>query len=159
MPNYFEGKICVFLGRLETMSKKEAGSRLFGAGGVAQNTIPAFTSHVIVGTGAENTLAFQKAKSLENEGCLTILTERQFLNALDGKFIPPENPNIGNNNVIVIPGKYPPDAEKELYDRVVQNKKAAYLATKGVLIPDGNVKADIQPYVVLKKLIDKNNEG
>jgi NAD-dependent DNA ligase len=61
----FKDKLCLFIGRLERCSKREAQARLFASGGVPQNNIAAYVSFVIAGKGSEGTRAYAEAKRYE----------------------------------------------------------------------------------------------
>ena len=128
--NVFRDKICVFIGRLEYCTREEAQDILFEAGGVPQNNLAVFVSYVITGRGTANTKIYKDAKKLEQQGFLKIITEQEFFAALEGKFLPSENPNRSKlqEGVITVNVKEPVDD----FSDVLENKRAAYLATRKI---------------------------
>jgi len=92
--HYFSGKCVLFVGTLERCSRRDAMDELFfDCGGVPVDRFAAWVSYVVAGRGAENIEAYREAKEQEQRGHTIILTEEQFFDVVDGKFIPPPNPN------------------------------------------------------------------
>jgi transcriptional regulator with XRE-family HTH domain len=123
----FKDKICVFIGRLERCSKQEAQDRVFAVGGIPQNNIAAFVSFVIAGKISESSKVYKTAKRYENHGLLTILSEQEFFDTLEGKFIPPETTpaeiDEGIPNIAAL----------------LNQKRAAFLASKKIIGADENL--------------------
>lgn len=140
----FKDKICVFIGKLERCSRIEAQDLLFDAGGVPQNNLAAFVSFVILGKGAEHTKIYKEAKAWEKKGLCTLLTEQQFFDATEGKFLPSENPNKARD-VIAIPATDPVDSE---FDRLIEMKRNEYLSSRRIITKGGYLRVDTR----------KNNE-
>jgi transcriptional regulator with XRE-family HTH domain len=155
LSDIFNDKICVFIGKLERCSRQAAQDRLFDVGGVPQDSLAVFVSYVIVGKGAETTKLYKEAKRLESQGFVTFLTEQEFFDALDGKFVPPANPNKGKSNAIHIPATNPaPDPWPDILDQ----KRAAYIASKKILVPGGYMKVDLRPTLAIKNQLKEHNE-
>jgi transcriptional regulator with XRE-family HTH domain len=128
----FKDKLCLFVGRLERCSKREAQERLFAAGGVPQNNIAAFVSYVVAGGGAKKTKAYAEAKRYEKNGLLAILTEQEFFDILDGKAAPPGAP-APNPNLVKIEASVPAKDDFSLAD-LIESKRAAYIASKRFIV-------------------------
>jgi transcriptional regulator with XRE-family HTH domain len=128
----FKDKLCVFIGRLERCSKREAQERLFAVGGIPHNGIAAYVSYVITGKGAENTKAYSEAKRYEHYGVLSILSEQLFFDILDGKAEPPEKPEP-NPNIIRTEAITPPETDFSIAD-IIEQKRAAYIASKRLIV-------------------------
>lgn len=73
----FTGTTWVFTGTLDSMSRSEAGAKVSAQGGDVTNSVSKSTGYVVV--GAEPGSKADKAKEL----CVTILTEKQFLEMLE----------------------------------------------------------------------------
>lgn len=128
----FKDKLCVFIGRLERCSKREAQERLFAVGGVPQNGIAAYVCYVITGKGAETTKAYAEAKSYEQHGLLSIITEQLFFDILDGKAEPPEQPKP-DPNIIRVEATIPTESDFSLSE-LIEQKRAAYIASKRLIV-------------------------
>ena len=76
--NKLEGKIFVFTGTLETMTRNEAAERVMSFGGLFSNSVTLKTSYLVAGENPGSKL--RKAESLG----VTILTEQEFLNMIEG---------------------------------------------------------------------------
>ena len=124
----FKDKICVFIGRLERCSKQEAQDRVYAVGGVPQNGIAAFVSFVIAGKVSESSKAYKEAKRYESHGLLSIISEQEFFDALEGKFVPPEN--LQNREE---------DVHAPNMSALLNHKRVAYLASKKIIGADGNL--------------------
>ena len=74
--NELEGKIFVFTGTLETMTRDEAGEKVKALGGRMSSSVSRKTDYVVAGENPGSKLA--KAESLG----VTILTEQEFLDVL-----------------------------------------------------------------------------
>ena len=130
----FRDKICVFIGKLERCTKQEAQDRVFAAGGVPQNNIAAFVSFVIAGKVTETSKIYKEAKRYEEYGLLTILSEQEFFDALDGKYIPPDN-STNEKHMETIGG----DESSFLNTAVLlDHKRAAFLASKKIIGTQGS---------------------
>jgi len=127
----FKDKICVFIGRLERCSKQEAQDRLFAAEGIPQNSVAAFVSFVIAGKVSESSKVYKDAKRYEDRGLLTILSEQEFFDALEGKFFPPETAPA---EIEYIPGIYSPNVHA-----LLNQKRAAFLASKKIIGANENL--------------------
>ncbi|GHU36426.1 hypothetical protein FACS1894105_06740 [Clostridia bacterium] len=132
----FMDKLCVFIGRLERCSKREAQELLFAVGGVPQNGIAAYVSFVIVGKGAEDTRAYTEAKRYEQYGLLSILTEQLFFDILDGKSKPPEKTKL-NPNIVHTEATNPIENYFSLAD-LTDQKRAVYIASKRFVVVSEN---------------------
>jgi transcriptional regulator with XRE-family HTH domain len=128
----FKDKLCVFIGRLERCSKREAQEQLFAVGGVPQNGVAAYVSYVIAGKGAEDTKAYAEAKRYEQHGLLSIISEQLFFEILDGKTAPPDKPEL-DPNIVHIEATNPPENDFSLVD-LIEQKRAAYIASKRLVI-------------------------
>lgn len=128
----FLDKICVLIGRFERYPKAEAADKLFAAGGVADRNLSYLVSYVITGKDAENTKIYKEARKLERKGFAVIITEDQFYDALEGKFVPPENPNKNNSGIVVTTPATDSADEFDFHD-VVTHKRMKYLASKKIL--------------------------
>ncbi len=73
------GKVFLFTGELETMSRQEAESKVQSLGGKVSGTVTKATDYVVVGRDPGS--KFEKAKALKK----TILDEKSFLELLSGK--------------------------------------------------------------------------
>jgi transcriptional regulator with XRE-family HTH domain len=124
----FKDKLCVFIGRLECCSKREAQERLFAVGGVPQNNIAAYVSYVITGKGAEDTKSYAEAKRYARSGLLSIITEKEFFDILDGKAMPLEKPKPAPN-IIRVEADTSTANDYSLTD-LIESKRAAYIASK-----------------------------
>ncbi|GHU58393.1 hypothetical protein AGMMS49975_24960 [Clostridia bacterium] len=127
----FKDKICVFIGRFERCSKREAKERLFAVHGVPQNNIAAFVSCVVTGKGAEKTKAYAEAKKYEQHGVLSIITERLFFDILDGNAELPERPKP-DPNIIRVEATIPTENYFSLPE-LIEQKRAAYIASKRLI--------------------------
>ena len=142
----FRDKICVFLGRLERCSKQEAQDRVFAIGGIPQNSVVAFVNYVICGNISKSSKAHKDAKRYEKNGLLTILSEQEFFDTLDGKFNPPQ---IATSEVECIPGHYSPDIEA-----LLNQKRAAFLVSKKIIGADG-ILLDARSSVAVQNFVQK----
>lgn len=124
----FKDKICVFIGRLERCSKQEAQERVFAAGGVPQNNIAAFVSFVIAGKVSESSKVYKEALHYEKRGLLTILSEQEFFDALDGREIPAENKRGLQKEV--------PSLDIQA---LLNQKRAEYIASRRIIGTDENL--------------------
>jgi NTP pyrophosphatase (non-canonical NTP hydrolase) len=100
--HYFNDKCVLFMGTLERCSRRDAMDRLFfDCNGIPVTNFAVWVEHFIAGRGAETTVDYLKAQELEERGAGTILTEQEFFDALDGKYIPPTNPNKTESTAMV----------------------------------------------------------
>jgi len=142
MAHPFKDKIIVFIGTPERFTRKEARNELLVIGGVPDERITAYTNFVIAFSGAEKTKLYQRA--LDYSRLLTILTEEQFVDILEGKAQPPEKPQ---SDVICIPSKnaeaHDKASEKFLEENLTR-KRINSMARHGVPTPGGQVKVDMR---------------
>jgi len=102
--NYFSQVFVAFAGTLERCSRRDAMDRLFfECGGIPQDRLAAWVRHLVVGRIDESNGMYKEAKADEARGGLTILTEQEFFDAMDGKFIPPANPNKKTGGIVYHP--------------------------------------------------------
>jgi len=88
---------------------------------------------VIAGKVTETSKVFKEAQRYEKHGLLTILSEQAFFDALDGKYIPTENPNKAKD-IETIGGDefdFPNTAA------ILDHKRAAFLASKKIIGTQG----------------------
>lgn len=101
--HYFSGKCVLFAGTLERCSRRDAMDRLFfDFGGVPVEKYAVWVECLIAARGAETTADYKKARDMEHEGIGTILTEQELFDVMDGRLIPPENPNKKDSKTTVI---------------------------------------------------------
>lgn len=140
MENQFKDKCCTIIGRLQSCTREDAYDRLLPKGGVPHPRVNYLTDYVIAGTGAEGTKLYQTARELEAGGCLTILTEKQFFDALTNGAALPVNPNKPQG-LIVSPGADEPEEK----DNWLRDKRLGYLATKRIQTTEGEARLDLRP--------------
>lgn len=120
-------------------TRKEASDALMTVGGIADERITAFRSYVVAYNREEGTQAYKKALEYGRSGLLSVLSEGQFFDILEGKAEPPEKPKR-DSNVIVIPGK-DPEAEvresEQAWNNIINRKRMNNMAKYGVPTPDG----------------------
>jgi len=75
----------------------------FDCGGVPVDGYAVWVEYLVAARGAETTADYKKARDMASKGIGVILTEQEFFDACDGKFIPPENPNKEDGAVTVYP--------------------------------------------------------
>lgn len=119
----------------------------FDFGDVSLKNYASWVDVLVVGRLGEKSAAYQQAKEYEERGVVTILTERQFINAMDDKFTPPESPKNERAGV-VYPPNIPDWEEKEKRERTefMDGKRADYLAKRK---PAGN-KYDVRLQTEMK---------
>ena len=137
----FRDKICVFIGRLERCSKQEAQDRVYAVGGIPQNGVAAFVSFVIAGKVSESSKAYKAARRYESHGLLTILSEQEFFDALDGRYIPSGSSHEPRD------GGYDPNIPA-----LLNQKRAAYLASKKIIGAAGNL-LDARSVVAMQSFV------
>ena len=92
--HYFSDKCVLFAGTLERCSRRDAMDRLFfDCGGVPVHEYVVGVKYLVAARGAETTENYKKVHDECERGFGTILTEQEFFDTMDGKFIPPPNPN------------------------------------------------------------------
>ena len=148
MAHPFQDKLIVFIGMPVRCKRKEVRDALVAVGGVPDEKITAFTKFVVAFDGAESTKAYKRA--LRYSRLLTILTEDQFLDILEGKAMPPEEPE---SDVIVIPSSNDEALTLEHEQFMIEHltrKRINSMARHGVQTPEGRVKVDMRP---LEKMV------
>ena len=159
MSHPFQDKIVVFIGTPERCSRQAACDALVAVGGVTDERITAFANYVVAFSGAEKTKAYQRARKYDR--LLSILTEEQFFDVLEGKAVPPEKPER-DSGVIV---SYPKDPEEEARESertqkdILDRKRLDHLARHGILTPDGGrVKADLRHLDKASRVMEQMRE-
>jgi len=142
----FKDKIFVFIGNPKRCTRQVARDALMAVGGVVDGHIAYFTHYVVAFDNAKTTKLYKLALEREKAGFLSILSETQFFDILEGKAEPPEKKHNPNNDVIVIPAKDPEVAAREaerIQKSVITNKRMKNMAKYGVPTPEGRVKLDL----------------
>lgn len=154
MTHPFRDKLFVFIGTPERCTRQTARDALVTVGGIPDERIISFTNYVVAFNRSGGTRIYQKALEHERDGLLSVLTEEEFFDVLEGKAEPPEKPRR-NSNVIVIPSK-DPEAEARESERVMgdilNRKRMNNLARHGVPTPEGRVKADLRHLDMLARM-------
>jgi hypothetical protein len=147
MAHPFQDKLVAFIGAPQRCTRQAARDALIAAGGIPEGRIGVFVRYVVAFDGAETTKAYEKAKNYR--GLMSILSEDQFFDILEGKAAPPELPKNKSEKGFV---SYPinPEAEarrnERVIDLVVTKKRIEAMAKYGVPTPDGGrIKADLRP--------------
>ena len=92
--HYFSGKCVLFAGTLERCPRRDAMDRLFfDCGGIPVDRYAVWAEYLVAARGAETTNDYKQAAEMVKDGIGIILTEQEFFDTMDGKFIPPPNPN------------------------------------------------------------------
>lgn len=154
MAHPFKDKLVVFIGSPRLCTRQAARDALIAVGGIPDERITAFTNYVVAFNQAEKTKAYQKA--LKYERLLSILTEEQFFDVLDGKAAPPEQPEP-DRDIIVIPAAGNPEADRHEFEQtpeyILNRKRMNSLARYGVHTPDGRVKVDMRPLDTIRRVM------
>jgi len=133
--HYFFMKFVAFVGNFECQRRDAMDALFFECGGIPQDDVNSFVSHVVVGSHAEKLDKYKQAKSGERDGYLILLTEQEFFETVAGKFIPPENPNRKTGGIVIEADSR--NKEKEEQDRLefICRKREDYLSNRK---PAGN---------------------
>ena len=136
--HYFYNMFVSFAGTLERCSRRDAMDRLFfECGGIPMDRLGSAVRHLVIGRMAESTDIYKEANAAEARGYLTILTEQEFFDALDGKFIPPENPNKKTGGIVYTPTTPGWKEKEEQRERdYYAGKRAEYIYRRN---PAGNI--------------------
>jgi NTP pyrophosphatase (non-canonical NTP hydrolase) len=130
--NFFKDKFVLFCGNFESDSRRNLSDRLFfDYGGIPVEKYAAWVKVLVVGRMGESSSVYKQAKNDEERGSIVILSEQQFVDALDGKFIPHEPPKRESNTVVI----YPVAPEYEMQDKLreidfMDGKRQDYIAKR-----------------------------
>jgi hypothetical protein len=129
--HYFFGKFVLFIGRFEQNTCDLKDKLFFECGGIPYNRLAAWVKIVVVGGGAE-TEAYREAKQGEQQGHITILTEQEFIDTMDGKYIPPKNSNQKKRGKVTVFYPVGWSEEKEAAERThfIIDKREEYLSKR-----------------------------
>jgi len=156
MAHPFKGKLFVFIGTPRRCTRQIARDALIAVGGIPDERITAFTNYVVALNQADKTKAYQKALKYGKHGLLSILTEEQFFNVLEGRAAPPEKPEP-DRDIIVIPSAGNPEAAdrdlEHMQEDIINRKRMNSLARDGVHTPDGRVKVDLRPLDTIRRVM------
>lgn len=156
MAHPFEDKLFIFIGRPQRCTRQAARDALIAVGGIPDERITAFTNYVVALNQADKTKAYQKALEYGKHGLLSILTEVQFFDVLDGKAAPPEKPERDQSVIVIPPAVNPEAADREFEqtpEYILNRKRMNSLARYGVYTPDGRVKVDLRPLDTIRRVM------
>jgi hypothetical protein len=128
-------------------------------GGVTDDNLTTFVDYVLALNGAEKTKVYQRAIQAERYGQLSILSEDQFFDILEGKTAPPEKnePRL-SNCASRVPTPYMEalaDELERIKQDVIENKRINSLAKHGIPTPEGGrMKIDFQDLYKTRKLAE-----
>ncbi len=161
MAHPFHDKLIVFLGAPRRCTRREAREEVMAVGGVPDDSIAAFTSFVVAFERAEEKKAYKKALEYSNIGLLSILTEEQFFDILEGKAEPPEKPKRESKGFVSMPAD--PEAEareqEQGWQDILNHKRMMNLKKHGVKTPEGVIKVDMRPLNAMTRIVKELNEG
>lgn len=146
MTHPFKDKLCVFIGIPQRCTRQEARDALTAVEGIPDERITALTDYAVAFGNASKTKAYAKAKDYGEQGLMSVLTEEEFFDILEGRAIPPEKPEH-NHDVTVIPATNPDEANRELEqmkESVLNRKRMKNLAKHGIPTDKGRVKIDMK---------------
>jgi hypothetical protein len=133
--HYFFGQFVVFTGRFERDTRDLKDKLFFECGGIPFERLAGWVKHVVVGYGTETELC-REAKQGYQEGHIIILDEQEFIDTLDGKYTPPENPNKRVRNIKVWEADgWTPEREAAEHNEFLARKRDDYLRKRK---PSGN---------------------
>ena len=140
----FLDKLVVFIGTPQRCKRAEARDALFNIGGIPDETVTAFTSFVVAFSGAQTTKAYKKA--LHYDRLLTILTEDEFFDILEGKALPPEKPRNSVTTTVIPSANADMEtrAHEQFMEEHINRKRINFMARYGVPTPDGRIKVDMK---------------
>jgi len=75
-------KFVAFVGNFKCPRRDAMDALFFDCGGIPQEDVNSFVSHVVVGTHAERIEKYKEAKREEQEGYLILLTEQEFFDTV-----------------------------------------------------------------------------
>jgi hypothetical protein len=157
MAHPFHDKLIVFIGSPRRCTRREAREEVMAVGGVPDDGIAAFTSFVVAFDRAEEKKAYKKAF----EYGVTILTEEQFFDILEGKAEPPEKPKRESKGFVSMP--LDPEAEarerEQTWQDILNHKRMMNLKKHGVQTPEGVVKVDMRPLNAMTRIVKELNES
>ena len=133
-------KIVAYVGMFDggTLRLKDL---VYFAGGAPSDTIPAFTSYVIIGRRGKESQAYKKASKMINTGSIIELTEDDLRDICSGKTPAPEPDRTPHPNVVVYPANKESQMEMEMNEiEVFNHKRESFERRYGVLQPDGSRK-------------------
>jgi hypothetical protein len=144
----FQDKLFVMIGKPIRCSRQVIRDKLLDVGGVPDERLTTFTDFVLALKGSSDTKAHQQALRHERCGLLTILSEDQFFDILEGKAALPSTTGTEVArmvNVISAERQEAMEIELERIKRdVIEHKRINCLAKHGVTTPDGRIKADFR---------------
>jgi len=142
--HYFHNKYVSFCGNMVINTRRDLSDRLFfDCGGVPLERLAAWTNYLVIGSRGEMSATYKEAQHSYDRGSIIFLTEQEFIDTMDGKYVPPENPNKNNHkNRTVWPPNDPDWERKEEIERLdfMDGKREDYLAKRK---PAGN-KYDVR---------------
>ena len=137
---YLNMKIVAFAGMFDggTLRLKDL---VYFAGGAPSDTIPAFTTYVVIGRRGKESQVYKKASKMINTGVIIKLSEDELRDICSGKTPAPEREFINAQNIVVIPASEEAEMESEMNEVEVFNyKRQSFERRYGVLQPDGSRK-------------------
>ena len=155
MAHPFQDRLVVFIGTPQRCTRQAARDALIAVGGIPDAKIVCFTSFVVAFGRADTTKVYQHALKFERDGLLTVLTEAQFFDILEGRAAPPEKPKP-DKEVIVIPPEAAEAVEREfeqIKTDTINRRRMDSLARYGVQTPDGRMKIDLRPLDNIRRVM------
>ena len=137
MSHPFQDKIIVFIGKPTCCTRQEARDALFAVGGIIDENISTFVTYAVAFSGAEKTKKYKKAQDYKS--FVTIISEEEFFDVLEGKADPPVQPK-SDKGIIVIPplDQESEDREQTLFmEDIINRKRLDNLAKHGIPTSDG----------------------
>ena len=144
----FQDKLFIIIGKSARHSRQAIRDELTVVGGVTDDNLTTFIDFVLALGGSEKTKVYQRALQAERYGQLSILSEEQFFDILEGRAAPPEKPEPRlQSGAVILPTKNMEAIAEDfelLKQDVIESKRINSLAKHGIPTSQGRMKIDFR---------------